>query len=497
MDQNKIQKELCIMINHYIRDKNPDIYARLRDFYIQNHIFPEDEQNIDSILDLRYSDFPKNQFLLFLKTLTPKDDFPSLFRRMTAFEKPNKFIPSKCKLNILCTSQFHTDSIFSVEVDPLSRFFITGSDDKTLKIISLPFFKEIIALQGHTDVISNININYDISLLLSSSHDSTVRIWSLNSGRCLSVLTNITTSDVHYASFSPDGNFIAAACEDGSLFIWKTQDALDQRPPFYQFKSPELTPIVWLSFSPGSEFLCHVAEQNRVTVYSLSTGKSFELKPLSGNITYVSFSRRLYPSNIGMAPKIVTFSSEEGTMSIFSVKNSSYQLQHVFRPSSSGKKGIICSMCWDYDDHLAVVVRQTSVVVYDTISGKTVSQLPEIEVVTNCYLLAANPKFTNLYAFVSANAMFTVWDIHEIELLASYTDKEEVIFHEIKWTPCGRFIVTADHIGRVLFFCFTMDGHKCSLINVSSNTSFIYDDYFRLKKSSENFLNYQVKTMQK
>ena len=494
MDQKKIQQELCIMINHYIREKNPDIYSKLRDFYIQNHIFSGDEQNIDSILDLRYSDFPENQFLLFLKTLTPKDDFPSLFRRMTPFEKSKEIILSKCHLNLLCSCQFHTDSIFSIELDPLSRFLVTGSDDKTMKIISLPFFKEIFTLRGHNDVISNLNINYDISLLLSSSHDSTVRIWSLNNGKCLSVLTNITTSDIHYALFSPNGKFIAAACEDGSLFIWRTEDALEQKPPYYQYKSPELTPIVWLSFSPGSEFLCHVAEQNRVTILCLSNNKSFELRPLSGNITYVSFSRRLYPSSIGQAPQVVTSSADAGTLSVFGVKNSSFSLLHVFRPTSSGKKGIICSMCWDFDDHLAVVVRQTSIVVYDTISGKTVSQLPEIEVVTGCYLIAANPKWTNLYVFVSANAMFTVWDIHEIELLASYTDKEEVLFHEVKWSPCGRFILAADHIGRVLYFCFTMDGHKCSLINVSSPSNFVSDDYYRLKKSSDNFLNFQVKS---
>lgn len=494
MDQKKIQKELCIMINHYIRERNPDIYSKLREFYIKNHIFPEDEQNIDSILDLRYSNFPENQFLLFLKTLTPKDDFPSLFRRMTPFEQPKEINPSKCKLNLLCVNQFHTDSIFSIEFDPLSRFFVTGSDDKTMKIISLPFFKEVLTLRGHNDVISNIYINYDISLLLSSSHDSTVRIWSLNSGKCLSVLSNITTSDIHYALFSPNGKFIAAACEDGSLFIWKTEDALEQKPPYYQYKSPELTPVVWLSFSPGSEFLCHVAEPNRVTILCLSNNKSFELRPLSGNITYVTFSRRLYPSSIGQAPKVATFSAEEGTLSIFGVKNSSFSLQHVFRPTSSGKKGIICSMSWDYDDHLAVVVRQSSVVVYDTISGKTVSQLPEIEVVTGSYLIAANPKFTNLYAFVSVSSMFTVWDIHEVELLASYTEKEEVIFHEIKWSPCGRFILASDNIGRVLYFCFTMNNHKCSLINLSSTSSYILDDYCRLKKSSENFLNYQVKS---
>ncbi|KAK8834880.1 hypothetical protein M9Y10_025282 [Tritrichomonas musculus] len=486
MDKNKIQKELCIMINHYIRNKNPDIYSKLREFYIKNHIFSEDEQNIDSILDLRYSDFPDNQFLLFLKTLTPKDDYPSLFRRMTSFKKQNEFNPNICNLDLLCSNQFHRDSIFSIEVDPLSRFFVTGSDDKTMKIISLPFFKEIITLQGHNDVISNIYFNYDISLLLSSSHDSTVRIWSLNNGKCLSVLDNITTSDIHYALFSPDGKLIAASCEDGSLFIWKTEDALQQKPPYYQLKSPELTPIVWLSFSPGSEFLCYVAEQNRVFILSISNNKTFELRPLTGNITYVSFSQRLYPSHHGLSPKLITFSAEEGTLSIFTIKNSSFGLQYVFKPSTSVKKGKICSLAWDHDDHLIVVVRQNSIVVYDSISGKTVSQLPEVDAIDGCYLLAANPKYTKLYAFVSCNGIFSVWDIHEIELLASCEEKSDVLFHEMKWSPCGRFLIASDNIGRVLIFCFTMNNHKCTLINSTS-----CNDQNGLNSK---FLNYQVKT---
>ena len=82
MDQKKIQKELCIMINHYIRERNPDIYSKLREFYIKNHIFPEDEQNIDSILDLRYSNFPENQFLLLIIELKRVDsvvELPEVF----------------------------------------------------------------------------------------------------------------------------------------------------------------------------------------------------------------------------------------------------------------------------------------------------------------------------------------------------------------------------------------------------------------------------------
>ncbi|OHS93726.1 hypothetical protein TRFO_39994 [Tritrichomonas foetus] len=481
--KENIKRELCIMIAHYIRDKNPDIYSQLRTFLKQKNILPNAENDINSILDVRFSSFQPDQFLQFLKTLTPEDDYPSIFRRMVPFPKTLEFTSLNCNINLLCSHCFHTDPIFSIEIDPLSRFFVTGSDDNTMKIISLPSFREVLKLSGHRDVISNLYINFDISLLLSSSHDKTVRIWSLNTGQCLAVLSNITTSDIHYALFSPNGKLIAAACEDGAMCLWKTEDALKQKPPFHKIMSPELTPVVWLAFSPGSEFLGYVAEPNRVIILSMSTNKSFELRYHNGKITYVTFSRRLYPSNFGMAPKIMTFSDEDGSVSIWSIGRNGYFVPaHVYKPPTTGRKNKILATCWDYDDHLIVIVRQGNIVIFDSLSGKCIQSLPDTEEITNSYLLANNPKSPNLFVFVTTTGIFSVWDVHEIILLTTVTDKSEAIYHEVKWSPCGKYIIASDNNGRVLIFVFTSNGHKCSLIQYSE------------PNRKREMLNYQVNT---
>ena len=473
MEKSQVQKELLIMIAHYLKDKNPDIYDKLRKLFVDKKILSENESDIESILNIRFASFPADQFLMFLKTLTPNDDYPSLFRRMTAFSQPNEFVSDKCSLRLLCSNEFHSQPIFSIEIDPLSRFFITASDDTTMKIVSLYDFRELLTLKGHTNVISNLSINYDVSLLLSSSFDKTIKIWSLNSGECISTLTNFTTSDIHYSIFSPNGQKIASACEDGTMCIWNLEDALQQKPPYYSIKSHELKPVVWLAFSPGSDFLAYVSEPNRVNVISLSVNKTYDLRLHTGKVTYVAFSKRLYPTIHGMAPKLLTYSDEEGSVSIWSLINTSFVPIQVYKPPSSGKKHKIQSLAWDIEDHIVVIVRNSGVLIFDSINGDVIQELPEIQEIAGCYLVAANPKHPNIFSFVTTNGIFSVWDIHELELLATSSQSSQVVYNEMKldylemkWSPCGKFLLASDKSGRVLIFSFTTNNNKYPTINL-------------------------------
>lgn len=481
MDPETTKKELCIMISHYLKEKNPDIYSKLRDFYSNTFVHSDNDMDLESILRLRYANFPPNQFLLFLKTLTPKDDYPSLFRRMSDFSRESEFSSSKSNVDLLGRKKFHEKSIFSIEIDPLSRFFITGSDDCSIKIISLPFFKEIATLSGHTNYITTIYINNDVSLLLSASNDSTIRLWSLNTGKCLSVLHGFTKSIVHCSIFSPNGQFIAAACEDGILCIWTIQDALQMKPPFFSTFSPKHAPVLWLSFSPGSEFLAYVSEPNCIFVLSMSTRRIIDLKLHTGKVTSVMFSRRLYPTLMGMAPKLLTYSVDDGIVSISVPNGNTFTPILTYKPQISCKKYHIKALTWDFDEHLVIIVRSSNITVFDTISGNTVTQLPEIPETFKCYMVAANPKYPCLIAFGSKSGIFSVWDIHNSALLDSYRQSDEFLYQDLQWSPCGRFLITSEiTTGNVLLFGFTFNGNKYSLVNLSDSNS------------QSNILNFQV-----
>lgn len=76
-------------------------------------------------------------------------------------------------------------------------------------------------LHGHTEKIYSIKFHPLASgLLVSSSYDLTVRLWSLDSGKEVKVLTG-HEDQVFAMAWSPDGKLLATVCKDGKVRIYE------------------------------------------------------------------------------------------------------------------------------------------------------------------------------------------------------------------------------------------------------------------------------------
>uniref|UniRef100_A0A8C6TEZ5 Coronin n=1 Tax=Neogobius melanostomus TaxID=47308 RepID=A0A8C6TEZ5_9GOBI len=76
-------------------------------------------------------------------------------------------------------------------------------------------------LQGHTEKIYSIKFHPLASgLLVSSSYDLTVRLWNLDSGDQVKLLTG-HEDQVFAMAWSPDGKLLATVCKDGKVRIYE------------------------------------------------------------------------------------------------------------------------------------------------------------------------------------------------------------------------------------------------------------------------------------
>ena len=461
MEAPSVRGELVVLIANYLREKNPDVYRMLCEHCGQK-ILPPGMKTMEEALDVRYGHMPANQFLEFLKTLAPNDDYPSLYRRMSSFESET---PVCGHLSLISTNESHQGPVYSLCLDPLSRFCISGSDDHTMKLFILPDFREAFTFVGHENVISNVCLHPDVSYVLSSSHDTTVRIWSLNTGECVAVLKGFTDNQVHYALFSPDGRLIACACEDGYLYLWHTRDALQEREPFAKFTTSGNSPVIWACFSPGSEFVAFSAEPNLAIVVSISTRRQYSLNLHSGLINLISFSKRLYPSPLGPAPKVLTVGGEEGTLAIWSLGRLGYDPSYVFKSQSVGRKGAKIAMTvWDLDDHLLVILRKKNIVVVDSVTGQTVVQIPELIETTSGTLIAQNPKDREYFVVITSEGIFSVWNIPEARMVAKWASPQPAEFVDCSWSSDGTTILASDDANRIYVLGFSLKNKNPGLV---------------------------------
>ncbi|KAL7668718.1 hypothetical protein ACOME3_009409 [Neoechinorhynchus agilis] len=125
----------------------------------------------------------------------------------------------------------HKGEINAIKWDPQGQLLASCSDDMTVKVWSPKNEDCLFSFDGHTKEIyticwsptgPNTNNPFGRLLLASASFESNVRIWEVQKGTCLLVLSG-HTEPVYSVSFSPSGQLLASGSFDRQIFIWDIQ----------------------------------------------------------------------------------------------------------------------------------------------------------------------------------------------------------------------------------------------------------------------------------
>ena len=126
----------------------------------------------------------------------------------------------------------HTDEVNAIKWDPSGTLLASCSDDFTAKVWSLKKDTCVHDFNEHEKEIYTIKWsptgpgteNPDLPLLLATaSYDATIKLWGVESGKCLHTLEG-HTDPVYSVAFSPDGKYLASGSFDKHLHIWNVKD---------------------------------------------------------------------------------------------------------------------------------------------------------------------------------------------------------------------------------------------------------------------------------
>lgn len=454
MDEITLKKELCILLCHHLRTKLPNIYKQLCEYCEKNGLIPSGCLSIEDALNQRYSSFSEDHFVAFVNSLRPDDDYPSIFRRITPFQKHVESI------NIHSIKPYqrltgHADAIYCMCIDPAGRILATGSDDKQIRIWALPDLKPVHLFTGHENVITNISINPLCTLLISSSHDKTVRIWSLKTGQCLAVLGGFTSDVIHYCAFSPVGSMIAAGCEDGTVQLWTTSDALQGKAPVHVFKAPGKGSVRWISFSPGGEFMCYSSEPNSITIVTLKTLNEIHLLTDHTSVCdLVSFSSHLFSNHGEPGPRLLTVSNEDGFCDTWQLENLAWKRQHIFKNTASiGRKSSkISTTALDCDENLLVVARPSGIFVYQSMTGEMVGHIAECAACNGCVAIAPHPTIARVFFIANKTGEVAIIDACTCRIICQTSLSIDPNLIDAIWSPDGKWIYATDVFGAINVF---------------------------------------------
>jgi RNA polymerase sigma factor (sigma-70 family) len=130
---------------------------------------------------------------------------------------------------------------------------------------------EVRAFEGHTDRVAWVAFSPDGKRALSSSFDTTVRLWEVATGKELLCLRGHTErSDC--AVFSPDGKRALSCSWDGTIRLWDLETGKELKR-FGATGEPGIHITRLVFFPDGKQFLCIATDHHALQVRDIETGK--------------------------------------------------------------------------------------------------------------------------------------------------------------------------------------------------------------------------------
>ena len=212
----------------------------------------------------------------------------------------------KIKINILLENisnsliegiyPFYCQEILSLKwLNSSCNSFAFSSNDKMLKIYDIENNK-INIFEGHTDFIMSITIKNN--LIITSSKDNTIRIWSMNSInenkfdsiKCISVLKghseSVNCSDIYMKR----NNYLISGCKDGSIKLWdikqikeKIDEGKSGNSDIIEIKESLSSKVAHddeinaIKFSPNGKTFASASYDKTIKLFEISNNNDFKL----------------------------------------------------------------------------------------------------------------------------------------------------------------------------------------------------------------------------
>lgn len=101
-------------------------------------------------------------------------------------------------------------------VSPDGKTFTSNGPDHEVQLRSLETGKVVQRFRGHTDSVRQAVFGHGGKVLVTSSRDSTIRVWDTATGK----LRASIRMDTHPLAISPDGRFLVTAWRDKTVRLW-------------------------------------------------------------------------------------------------------------------------------------------------------------------------------------------------------------------------------------------------------------------------------------
>ena len=182
--------------------------------------------------------------------------------------------------------------------DPFpSTKIVSGSWDNTIGIWNVVTGKRMKKLTGHKNRVTSVGFNHDGTKIVSGSWDNTIRVWNVETGTAIGTLGIVNNRDIwgdlfnkkghthHVTSvgFNHDGTKIVSGSKDKTIRIWDVETGKCVLTFFNESHTGSVNSV---SFNHDGTRIVSGSQGNKIRVWNAETGKL--VLTLNGHVSNVS-----------------------------------------------------------------------------------------------------------------------------------------------------------------------------------------------------------------
>ncbi|MBW4635599.1 MAG: PD40 domain-containing protein [Iphinoe sp. HA4291-MV1] len=194
----------------------------------------------------------------------------------------------------LKTLEEHTNWVRSVAFSPQGHILASGSSDETVKLWDVRTHQSLRVLKGHDYFVQSVAFSPDGQIVASGSADQTIRIWNVNTGECLNILKGHTKLVKCVVFASPYGEAAPTQrCANkpsdvtGKTPVLLASGSADQTIRIWDVNTGKCLTILeghtklvqCIAFSPNGRTLASGSADQTIRIWDVNTGKCLNIFP--------------------------------------------------------------------------------------------------------------------------------------------------------------------------------------------------------------------------